>query len=203
LRAAFLAALVLSLLLLARDVACAESAGSATRSVWEGPIARSVHVVSSVALGRGVRFNNPFRLETPLGDDAESLSLTAPYLDLLLGATLGPTDGLQHGLALDGSIAIEGIPQEVIAPSYLALLRLPPRAFLYGRAGVPVIIEPDFNAGLEASMGGALLASAGLGVTAELVASIFYGAATHERPVTTIPVLSLELGAWLSYELFP
>ena len=37
--------------------------------------------------GDGLRFNNPYRLATPLGDNAESLSRTAPYVDIGLAAT--------------------------------------------------------------------------------------------------------------------
>jgi hypothetical protein len=36
----------------------------------------------SLAVGRGLRFNNPYRLEKPLGDTAESVSLAATYLDI-------------------------------------------------------------------------------------------------------------------------
>jgi hypothetical protein len=154
-------------------------------------------------LGRGVRFNNPYRLSTVLGDDAESLSLTASYLDLSLGAALGQPDGWQHGATLGTSIALAGIPQEVLTPSYVVLRRLPERSWLHARAGLPLVIEPDFNVGAELAVGGAFLVSGGLGVGGEFVASMFYGAATHERTQTAIPIVSLELGLVLDCEVFP
>src|SRR5262245_35999271 len=46
--------------------------------------------------GTGLRFNNPYRLSTPLGDDAESVSRTAAYVDIGLAMTLGSPLGFQH-----------------------------------------------------------------------------------------------------------
>jgi hypothetical protein len=161
------------------------------------------HLFGALGFGRGLRLNNPYRLSTQLGTTAESLSLTDTYLDLALGGTLGPPDGLQHGAVLHLSVAVEGIAQEVSALGYLALYRFPERFMLSARASVPVILEPDLNAGLEAALGGVALIWAGLGLNAELVYSLFYGAATRERDVTLIPVVSLQLGAWIDYEVLP
>ncbi|MCB9577721.1 MAG: hypothetical protein H6717_11935 [Polyangiaceae bacterium] len=162
-----------------------------------------VHLLGAVSIGRGLRFNNPYRLATPLGNDAESLSLSATYLDLAATAAFGDPNGLQHGGSIHLSSALSGIPQEVATPSYVALLRLPPRFITYGRAGVPIVLEPDATFGLEAALGGAVLITGGLGVTAELVGSVFYGAATQEVDVTTIPMLSLQIGALIDYEVLP
>ena len=52
-------------------------------------------------------------------------------------------------------------------------------------------------------MGGAFLFSGGLGVTAELVTSLFFGAATWESDPTFIPVVSFQLGAYAEYEVLP
>jgi hypothetical protein len=160
----------------------------------------ALDVFGGIALGRGLRFNNPFRLRTQLGDDAESLSLSAPYLDLTAGMAFGRADGVAHGGALVLSIALEGVPQEVLAPSYVALWRLPPRWLLIGRAGLPIVLEPDANLGFELGVGGVFRLAAGVGLCAELVGSLFYGAATPEVSVTTVPLAALELGVWLSYE---
>jgi len=160
------------------------------------------HLFGGLMLGRGVRFNNPYRLSTVLGDDAESLSLTATYLDLSLGAALGAPDGLQHGAVLGASIALAGVPQEVLTPAYIALLRLPERVWLHARGGLPVVVEPDFNVGAELAIGGAFLVSGGLGFGGELVTSLFYGAASHERTQTAIPIVSLELGVVVDCEVF-
>jgi hypothetical protein len=161
------------------------------------------HLLAAVALGRGIRFNNPYRLATPLGDTAESLSLSATYLDLSIGAVLGPPGGIGHGGSLHLASALDGIPQQVLTPSYLALQRFAGGFIVYGRAGVPIVLGPDVNAGFELAGGGAWLFSAGLGATAELVGSVFYGAATHEHSVTIIPIVALQLGVMIDYEILP
>ncbi len=162
-----------------------------------------VHGFSELMLGRGLRFNNPFRLAEVLGDDAESLSLTATYLDLGAGVLFGPPDGLQHGGALSLSVALEGVAQEVLSVSYVTGLRLDDAWSLRARAGVPIVLEPDMNAGAELGVGGALLFTGGFGIAAELVGSWFYGAAVWDRGATAIPLLSLELGLFLDYEVLP
>ena len=171
-----------------------------TRLPEPGPV---IHTFGSLALGKGLRFNNPYRLATPLGDDPESLSTTAAYLDLGVGAAVGPADGLQHGGEVSLSIATDGVAQEVVALSYVALLPLGERFLARGRAGVPIVIEPDANLGLELGAGGAFLLTGGFGVTAELVGSLFYGAGTLDKSTTTIPLLSLELGVFFDYEVLP
>lgn len=162
-----------------------------------------VHMFGSLAVGRGVRFNNPYRLATPIGDDAESLSWTATYADLAGSALLGNAEGLQHGVSFHLSIALDGVPQEVATPSYIALYPLPPNFFVYGRMGLPIVVEPDTNVGYELAFGGAWLVTAGLGVTSELVGDVFYGAATQEKSVSVIPMLSLQIGVIVDYEILP
>ncbi|HKO50492.1 MAG TPA: hypothetical protein VJV79_22370 [Polyangiaceae bacterium] len=167
-----------------------------TESYWHG--------FGSLSLGKGMRFNNPYRLATPLGDSAESLSLSATYYDLGLGFVRGPARGLSHGAVLHLSIAAQGIPQAVSSVSYTALERLDNgRTLLFGRAGIPIVLGPDLSGGLEAALGVAYMISAGLGVQSELIGSLFYGAATHDRSVTTIPVLSAQLGLFVDYEVLP
>ena len=162
------------------------------------------HGFGSLSFGKGLRFNNPYRLATPLGDSAESLSLTAAYYDLGLGLVHGPSHGLSHGAVVHLSIAAQGIPQEVLSVSYVALERVNDgRVLLLGRAGMPITLQPDLSAGLELSAGAALMITAGIGVQAELVGSLFYGAGTQERSVTTIPVLSAQLGLFIDYEVLP
>jgi hypothetical protein len=163
---------------------------------------RYAHLFGGLEIGRGLRFNNPYRLETVLGDDAESLSLTATYLDLSAGAAFGPADGLQHGAALHLSFALHGIPQEVLTPSYVAMTRWTPFRF-HARVGTPIVLEPDVNVGGEIAAGAAWLLTAGLGVGLELCASLFYGAATYDRSVTAIPIVSLQGGLAVDYEILP
>jgi len=161
------------------------------------------HWLGGVYLGRGLRFNNPYRLRKVLGEDAESLSLTATYLDLHLGRTFGNPNGFEHGVAVHLSIAIDGIGQEVLAPSYLLVKRLGPRVLTYGRAGLPIVLEPDASLGLEAGLGAVYFFSANFGLGSELDFSVFYGAATVEKPLTVIPVLSLAVGVFFDLERLP
>lgn len=161
------------------------------------------HWLGGLYLGRGLRLNNPYRLSTVLGDDPESLSLTATYLDLHVGRTFSEPDGFEHGIAAHFSIATDGIRQEVLSPSYLLLRRFGPRLLGYARAGAAIVLEPDANVGLEAGLAGVYFVSANLGFGAELDFSVFYGAATVDRAATIIPVASLALGVFFDWEHLP
>jgi hypothetical protein len=162
-----------------------------------------VHGFGEFMLGKGLRLNNPFRLATPVGDDPDGLSFTAYYLDLGVGAVFGPPAGLQHGGEASLSIATDGIAQQVMSLSYVALHPLGSQALVRGRAGLPIIIGPDANVGMEIAGGAAWLFTGGLGLTAEVVGSLFYGAATPEKSSTAFPVLSLEIGIWIDHEVLP
>jgi len=161
------------------------------------------HWLGGLYVGRGLRFNNPYRLGRVLGDDASSLSLSATYLDVHLGRTFSAPNGFEHGVAVHFSIATDGIRQEVVTPSYLLVRRLTPRVLGYARAGFPIVLEPDAAVGLEAGLGSAYFFSANLGIGAELDLSLFYGAATIERAVTAIPIASLALGVFFDWEHLP
>ena len=190
--------------LLAGSSAHAEPLG---QQRYRTPIAGSEaywHGFGSLSLGKGLRFNNPYRLATPLGDTPESPSWSAAYYDLGLGLVRGPESGFAHGAVVHLSIAAQGIPQEVLSVSYTALRRVGDgRTLLFGRAGIPLVLAPDFSAGLEGALGAAFMLSAGLGVQSELSGSLFYGAGTLDRSVTTIPVVSLQLGLFVDYEVLP
>jgi hypothetical protein len=162
-----------------------------------------VNLTATAMVGDGLRFNNPYRLPKVLGKTPESLSTTAPYLDLAVGATLGDPDGLQHGMKLGWSIAMTGVPQHVVTPAYLAVLRTKTPWLFYGWVGLPLVVQPDFGAGGELALGAARFFSAGLAATASVVADAFYGAATREARVTVYPVLSAQLGILLEYEVLP
>ncbi|MBN2195587.1 MAG: hypothetical protein JW751_22395 [Polyangiaceae bacterium] len=158
--------------------------------------------IGTVMMGRALRLNNPYRLSTPLGKTAESVSVTAPYLDLALGWTRGPVGGLQHGSTVGFSSALTGVSQHVVTPAYLALWRPGPRWHARGRLGVPVVLNPDVTTGIETAIAAAWYARAGLGLTAELSGSLFFGAATHERERTAIPLVGLSLGGVVDYEVW-
>jgi hypothetical protein len=162
------------------------------------PLGFYARTFGELSLGKGVRTNNPYRLGT-----TDPVGLTATYLDVGAGIAFGPPDGLEHGARVSLVSALDGIGQELIDLSYIALLPLGEHAMLRGRAGLPFVLNPDSTVGLEAGLGASWLFTGGIGVSTELVGSLFYGAATPERATTTIPVIALQLGAWFDYEVLP
>ena len=160
-------------------------------------------VFATAAAGKGLRFNNPFRLQDQLGDNAESLSLTSAYLDFSLNAAFGEPNGLQHGGAIHLSLGLEGVPQQALSVSYLAVYRADSPAMLYGRLGASFLTAPDPNVGGEAALGFSYFFTGSLGLTSELVGNLYYGAGTYEVEITTIPVLSLQLGVIGDFEVLP
>ncbi len=179
------------------EVAIAETSGVAPR-------ARGTYVglFATSFIGDGLRFNNPYRLATPLGDDAESIARTASYVDLGAAITLGDPRALQHGLAVRTSVALEGVRELGFTPSYLLYRRWRSLA-AYGRLGIPMIITPTTNAGLEAAGGGVWFFRAGVGVAAEVIGDLFYGAGTREAARPAYPILSAQLGLVVAYEVLP
>jgi hypothetical protein len=159
-------------------------------------------IFTTVMGGTGLRFNNPYRLATPLGEDAESVSRTAGYVDLGLAVTIGNPLGLQHGASLRTSIAVEGIGQVVLAPSYF-LWRRKGALAAFGRAGIPLILSPDVTWGFEGALGGVFFFLGGLGVVAEMVGDVFYGTGTRDVATAAYPVLSGQLGFLGTYEVLP
>ena len=165
------------------------------------PLSRpvSVDVLATAFVGDGLRFNNPYRLATVLGSNAQSLSRTAGYVDVGGALLVGDPTRTASGVALRVSVALEGVPQSVLTPSYLLLHRAGAWG-AYGRAGVPVVLSPDVTWGLEGGVGGVWFARAGVGVAAELVGDVFYGAGTRDVAHPAYPVLSGQAGFWLSWE---
>lgn len=160
------------------------------------------HLFATALVGSGLRFNNPYRLATPLGRDAESVSRSASYVDVGGAVTFGHPFGLQHGVALRTAVAIEGIGQIVLSSSYVVWRRWTQLA-LFGRAGVPLVLTPDATMGLEGSAGAAWFFLGGIGATAELVGNLFYGTGTADVATTTYPMVSLQAGLIVSYEVLP
>lgn len=161
-----------------------------------------VDVFATAFVGDGLRFNNPYRLSTVLGSDAQSLSRTAAYADVGGALVLGDPLSLAHGLSLRASFAMEGVQQAVMTPAYLVFHRWGPWG-VYGRAGAAIVLTPDTTWGFEGAAGGVWFPRAGVGIAAELVGDVFYGAGTQDVQVATYPVLSAEGGLWLSWEALP
>jgi hypothetical protein len=159
-------------------------------------------IFATAMTGTGLRFDNPYRLATPLGKDAESVSRTNAYVDLGLAMTFGNPLGFQHGAALRTTVGIEGVGQVVMAPSYF-LWRRKGSLAAFGRLGVPIVVTPDPTWGFEASLGGVLYFLGGIGIVAEIVGDVFYGAGTRDTTIVTYPVLSGQLGLLGSFEVLP
>jgi hypothetical protein len=162
------------------------------------PLGTYLRAFGELSLGKGLHANNPYRLGT-----SDALGFTATYLNLGLGVAFGPPDFLQHGAELSLAVATDGIAQQVLTPSYVALFPLGERALLKGRLGVPLVLDPDPTLGIEAAIGGVWLVTGGIGAKLELVSSLFYGAATPERSLSTIPIFALELGLFFDHEVLP
>jgi hypothetical protein len=157
----------------------------------------------TVMMGDGLRFNNPYRLTRQLGETGESLSLTAPYMDLAIALVTGSPTGLLHGGRLGWSVALSGVPQSVFTPAYVAALRPSGHWLLYAWLGAPLLVTPDVNVGGELAVAGTYFVRAGIGATAALVADGFYGAGTRETRAAFYPVLSAQIGVSINYEVLP
>jgi hypothetical protein len=156
-----------------------------------------------VGLGKGVRFNNPFRLQTQLGSTAESLSLSAAYLDLRAMAQTGNPFGWHYGVAVSASLAVEGISQQVITGSFATGRPLSDYFWLNGSLGCPLILGPDLNAGLELGVEASYWPRAGWGMYLGGVWDQFWGAATDESEAVSIPIVALQAGISVRYEVLP
>lgn len=167
------------------------------------PPSGDARFVGSVAFGRGLRFNNPYRLATQLGESAESVSLTASYFDLGAAVAFGPPDGIQHGAALHWSLALTGVPQQVLTPSYFIAYRGPNPFLLYGRLGPSIVLSPDPTPGAELASGFAWFLTSRLALGGELLFDLYYGAGTPSVGITTYPILSGQLGLLIDYEVLP
>src|SRR5580698_2237241 len=148
-------------------VAGADEEGHAptmTRGGW-------VDFAATSFLGDGLRFNNPYRLATVLGSDAQSVSRTATYLDF--GATMlfGDPLAFQQGGTLRMTTSIEGVSQTLFTPSYVLWRRWRSLA-AYAHAGIPIVLTPDVTWGFEGAVGGAWFIRGGIAVAAEILGDV-------------------------------
>lgn len=154
-------------------------------------------------VGKGLRFNNPFRLQTQLGSNAESLSLSAAYLDLRGVVLFGDPFGWHYGAAASVALAVQGVPQQVVTPAFTTGLPLSEAFWLNGFLGCPLVLGPDFNAGVEFGLEVSYWPRAGWGIYTGLAWDQFWGAATDESTAAAIPILAAQAGLSLQYELLP
>lgn len=171
--------------------------------VFSRRVESEVRLFGSFELGRGFRFNNPFRLATELGQTAQSVSLTASYADLGLGLTFGAPDGVQHGAALHASFALAGVGQAVITPTYLIAYRGPNPFLAYGRLGPSFVLTPDPTVGGEVAAGFAWFLTGKVAIAGELVFDLYYGAGTYDVGIAPYPILSGQLGLLVDHEFLP
>lgn len=164
---------------------------------------RYARLLGSVGFGTGLRFNNPYRLRTELGQGGESVSLTPGYFDLGAAAAFGPPNGIQTGFALHFSTALAGVTQSVLTPSLLAAYRGPSPVLVFARVGTPNLLGPDFNVGGELAAGGGYFLTSGVALTGEVVGDLFFGAGTRDARSVAYPILSGQLGLLIDYEVLP
>jgi len=120
-----------------------------------------------------------------------------------MGVVLGNPNGLQHGVSMQWSMALSGIDQHVLTPAYMLVVDGMRPWLAFGRVGVPFVLNPKPNQGIEGAVGCAYLITAGLGLQAEIIGDVFYGAATWEKKFTAIPMLSIQLGLLVDIEVLP
>lgn len=168
------------------------------------PPGPTFHVLGALFFGDGLRFNNPYRLKTQLGESAKTVSVTAPYVDLRVALAVGDTSGYQHGATLDLTAALGGVGQAVLAPTYTVTYRGWSHRWLgFGRLGPAIVLSPNASVGGELGVGGAAFLTARTAVTAEIIGNLFYGAATKETGYPVYPVVSLQLGVLFDHEVLP
>lgn len=134
---------------------------------------------------------------------AESVSATAGYLDLGAGVAFGAPAGLQHGGALHLSVALAGVSQQVLTPTYFVAYRGAHRYLAYGRLGPSIILTPDPTLGGELAVGFGWFLNAHIALAGEAVADVYYGAGTPDVGIVTYPLLSGQLGLLFDYEVLP
>jgi hypothetical protein len=108
-------------------------------------------------------------------------------------------------------VALEGVAQQALSASYLVLYRGPWPVLGYGRAGTSLLTAPDANVGGELAAGLAYFFTGALGLNAELVGNLYWGAdvcefetaAGCQAEASVIPVLSIQGGIIMDYEVLP
>ena len=159
-------------------------------------------VHAAAFFGDGLRFNDPFRLATVLGSSAEEVSRTSSYVDLAASITLGDPRKFQPGFSLHVSLALEGVQQTTVAPTFVVYRRFRDLA-AYARAGFSIVATPETTWGMEGALGGIWFVRGGIGLVAEIVGDLFYGAGTREVSAAAYPVLSGQIGLTVAWEVIP
>jgi len=148
----------------------------------------------------------PLRLTT--NDTFDQSALAPVFTDALAGYVFAGSGGLRHGAGLGLSLSLteDGgftepvlrYEQFVITPSYLLALPFDPAWFALAHAGIPIVLTGGTTAGIEAAFAIGYRLLAGFGVFAEAGIDVFMGTAS-----TVHPIVSIEGGAFLDYEVLP
>jgi len=131
------------------------------------------------------------------------------FADLLLGYILPFGNRLRHGIGVgvsmnaseDGGFTepVKPAEQLVLNPGYLAYFDFHPDIFCLGHLSVPFqVLERPKSWGIEIAAGIGYKLSAGAGAYLESALDFFVGFDS-----TVHPLLSLELGIFLDYEILP
>ncbi len=206
----FLRALALLSIMVAARAALAAPEGPATEALAPDAApthGRScsglcyVHTHLDLGMGKGLRFNNPYRLQQQLGSDARSLSATATTFDARVGALFGDPLGWHYGAALGLSASLSGVPQQVITPALELAYPLSGYAWARGYLGPGIVTQPDTNVGVEGGLQLVGLLRAGLGAFVTLGYAQYWGAATDQSSATSVPIAFGQVGITLRYEV--
>jgi hypothetical protein len=129
------------------------------------------------------------------------------FIDGWGGVVLPGAGTWRHGLGAqlslnvtgDGNatLGVDAASQLVVGPSYLAYLRFDDLV-IFPKVTIPIAVTSGLSVGLELSVGGAYYLLAGLGIYAELGASLFWGQQDRIHPIA-----SGEAGILIDYEVLP
>lgn len=199
---------------IARDAAALDEApksggraGAAGALGHEAPTEDSpsgyLNLFSTLGFGDGLRFNNPYRLDTVLGSDAASLSLTPAFMDLSANMTFGLPTRVQHGASVHVGFSLAGTSQVYVNASYVLDYHRYAPWMVHARIGPTFLLSPDINGGGEIAAGFSYFFTGALGLTSEVAFDLFYGAGTLERNYSVVPILSAQLGIIVDFEVLP
>jgi hypothetical protein len=156
--------------------------------------------LTTVSVGLAMRL----RVDETFGQER----LAPVFADALAGYVFASDTEFAHGFGLGLSLNLSedggftepvGVMQQlVVMPSYLLYWNVAPELFAFGHTGVPITVTSGVSAGFElgAALGYRFLA--GFGAYTEAAVELFGGANT-----TINPVLSLEVGLFLDWEVLP